>query len=132
MKTNGLRVNQLSVGAYDWYLSYLDALDAKDLALYGAFLADGCVLQMNNQPPVVGKATVLAALGHYWSTFGSLEHELLNIYGSDSAFMLEALNHYTRADGKPVTLRAVALTDRDAAGLVSSIRLYTDSQPLFA
>lgn len=131
MRTTNLRVNQLSQLGYEWYVSYLAALDAKDLERYGAFLADECVLQMNNHPPVAGKAAVLAALGQYWQTFGTLEHDLLNIYGADDRLMLEALNHYTRADGTPVTLRAVALTDRDASGLVTSVRLYTDTQPLF-
>ncbi len=44
--------------------------------------------------------------------------------------MLEALNHYTKSDGKPITLRAVAMTDRDANGLVTSFRIYTDAQKL--
>jgi hypothetical protein len=47
----------------------------------------------------------LEGLSWYWVTFGSLEHDLLNIYGTDSAFMLEALNHYTRLDGNRVTLQ---------------------------
>lgn len=131
MKTDNLRVNQLSPAAYDWYRAYLQALDAKSLERYGTFLADDCVMQMNNDAPVRGKGAVLAALGQYWGTFGSLEHDLLNIYGTDTRFMLEALNHYTRRDGKAVTLRAVALTDRDAAGLVFSFRLYTNTTPLF-
>jgi hypothetical protein len=42
MKTNQLRINQLSPEAYQWYLHYLDALDAKDVEGYTAFLAEGC------------------------------------------------------------------------------------------
>ena len=118
--------------AYDWYLDYLDALDAKDVDRYGGFLADTVVLQQNNQDPVSGKDTVLEGLAAYWQSFGALEHDLLNIYGSDDAFVLEALNHYTRADGAPVTLRAVAFTDRDDDGKVTSVRFYTDTGPLFA
>ncbi len=45
--------------------------------------------------------------------------------------MLEALNYYTRLDGEPVKLRTVALTDRNQAGQVASVRLYTDTAPLF-
>ena len=131
MKTENLRVNQLSPAAYDAYLRYLAALDAKDVDAYGAFLADECVLQINNGEPVVGKAAILPMLGQYWSSFGGLEHDLLNIYGTDASFAAEALNHYTRADGRSVTLRAVACTDRDAAGLVTSVRLYSDTTPLF-
>ena len=87
---------------------------------------------MNNAELVVGKEAILAGLSYYWRSFGNLEHELLNIYGTDRAFMLEALNHYQRLDGKAVTLRAVALTDRSESGKAISVRLYTDTGPLFA
>lgn len=132
MKTDRLRINQLSPAAYDWYRRYLAALDAKDIERYLAFLDDDCEMVMNNLDPVRGKAAIRDALSRYWAGFGNLEHDLANIYGTDSAFMLEALNHYTRPDGRAVTLRAVALTDRDAAGRVTSFRLYSDTGPLFA
>ena len=93
MKTDSLRVNALSSDAYQWYLEYLDALDNQDIDRYGEFLADSVVLQQNDDDPVSGKETVLAGLGAYWQSFGALEHDLLNIYGSDDAFVLEALNH---------------------------------------
>lgn len=128
MKTQNLRVNQLSPSAYAWYRDYLDA---KDVERYGAFLADDCTLVMNNAEPVHGKAAVLAGLAQYWGSFGGLEHDLLNIYGTDRAFMFEALNHYTRLDGQAVTVRAVALTDRDDSGKATSVRLYSDTAPLF-
>ena len=112
MKTENLRISQLSPAAYDWYLSYLKVLD--------------------NNPPAQGRATMLNYLSQCWSTFGSLKHELLNTYGTDSNFVLEALNHYTRLDGKPVTVTAVAFTDRNPAGLVTSVRFYTDTTPVFA
>ena len=132
MKTENLRINQLSPGAYEWYLSYLNVLDAKDVERYGAFLSDNCVMQSNNNPPAQGKTTILNYLSQYWGTFGSLEHELLNLYGSDSNFVLEALNHYTRLDGKPITVTAVAFTDRNPEGLVTAVRFYTDTMPVFA
>jgi hypothetical protein len=102
---------------------------SRDVERYGCYLADQCVLVMNNAEPVVGKEAVLAGLSHYWRSFGELEHELLNIYGTDRAFMLEALNHYRRLDGRRITLRAVALTDRDEVGKATSVKLYTDTGP---
>ena len=132
MKTDNLRINQLSPEAYQWYLSYLKVLDGKDIEGYGAFLSDDCMMQFNNNPPAQGKVAILKYLSQYWSTFGSLMHDLLNIYGSDSAFVLESLNHYQRQDGKAVTLRAVAFTDRNEAGLITSFRFYTDTTELFA
>ena len=132
MKTNQLRINQLSPEGYKWYLAYLEAVDNQNVEAYSSFLAEDCVMQSNNNPPVQGKAAIIQFLTDYWTTFASLEHDLLNIYGSDSCFVLEALNHYQRNDGKAVTLRAVACTDRNQTGLVTSVRFYTDIRELFS
>lgn len=132
MRTEQLRINQLSPEATDWYLAYLGAMDALDLEAYAANLADDCVMVMNNGPATEGKAAIVAGLSGYWQSFRSIEHNLLNIYGTDRSFCLEALNHYVRHDGREVTLRAVAFTDRDSHGLVTSVRLFTDTGPLFA
>ena len=132
MKTENLRINQLSPETYEWYLKYLETLDTLDIEAYGKFLAQDCSVQANNAPPMEGKEVVMQGLADYWITSVTLEHDLLNIYGSDSSFVLEALNHYKRNDGQAVTIRAVAFTDRNAAGLVASVRFYTDTTPLFA
>lgn len=132
MKTENLRINQLSPETYQWYLKYLEALDTLDIEAYSKFLALDCAVQSNNSPLIKGKEVVMHSLAAYWKTFASLEHELLNIYGSNSSFVLEALNHYKRNDGKAVTIRAVAFTDRNQEGLVTSVRFYTDTTPLFA
>lgn len=131
MKTENLRLNQLSDKGFDWYLKYLTALDAKDIEAYASFLSDDVELVMNNSDPVVGRDAVTAGLAGYWQSFGTIEHDLTNIYGSDDHFVLEALNHYVAADGRRVTLRAVAFTDRDDRGLARSVRLYTDTSALF-
>lgn len=132
MITTSLRINQLGPAASDWYIGqYLDAMDRLDIDGYGRFLADDVRMQFNNEPAVEGKAAVLGMLAGYWKGFATVEHEPLNIYGSDDTFMLEALNHYVRLDSKTVTTRAVALTDRDADGRVTSVRLYADTTPVF-
>lgn len=105
-------------------------MDNKNVELYGTFLADDCVMQFNNNPSIEGKANILQNLSNYWTTNDRLTHDLLNIYGTDSSFVLEALNHYKRNDGS-VTVPAVAISDRNEAGLVTSIR-YTDTTRLFA
>ncbi|MGL5833321.1 MAG: nuclear transport factor 2 family protein [Waterburya sp.] len=131
MKTEGLRINQLSQETYKWYLTYLEAIDTGNVEAYSRFLAEDCVMQSNNNPPVRGKAEIAKFLTEYWQTFASLEHDLLNIYGSELNFVLEALNHYKRHDEKAVTTRAVAFTDRNESGLVISVRFYTDTTELF-
>jgi hypothetical protein len=89
-------------------------------------------MHFNNVEMAPDKEAMVTALGEYWKSYAGLQHELLNIYGTGSAFMLEALNHYTRHDGKAVNLRAVALTDRNSDGLVTSVRVYSDTAPLFS
>lgn len=131
MKTDTLRINQLSPIAYQQYLRYLESMDNKNIEAYSEFLAADCVLQMNNDKPIEGKTAIAEKLAPYWNTFQSIEHELLNIYGTDSAYVLEALNHYVRLDGRPVTVRAVAFTDRDQNEQVNSVRLYTDVSAVF-
>lgn len=129
MKTDRLRINQLSAPVFDWYVSYLRALDARDISTFGAFLAATCEMQTNNDATLVGKSMILDRIEQHWESIDALEHDLLNIYGTDECFMLEAWNHYVYRDGRTVSARAVALTDRDDAGLVKSIRLYTATTP---
>lgn len=132
MITTSLRVNQLTSSATDWYLrQYLQAMDALDIEQYAAFLADDVSLMFNNGDAIEGKEAVVGMLSSYWKSFAAIEHEPLNIYGTDSQFMLEALNHYTRHDGKKVTTHAVALTDRNTEGLVTSVRVFADASPVF-
>lgn len=132
MITKNLRVNQLTANAYENYLAYLTAIDNKDIDAYGKFLADNITVQFNNDAPMQGKQTVLQGLGYYWQSFGTIEHDLTNIYGTDKTYVMEALNHYVRKDGNKVTIKAVAFTDKNEEGMVTSVRIYQDVSPVFA
>ena len=46
--------------------------------------------------------------------------------------MHEAFNHNVTLDGHKVTLRAVALIDRDRQGRVERLRIYSDQTPLWS
>lgn len=131
MITKNLRVNQLTAKAYERYLAYLNAIDEKNLEAYGKFLDDDITVQFNNDEPMVGKEKVLQGLGYYWPSFGTIEHDLTNIYGTDKTYVMEALNHYVRLDGKAATVKAVAFTDINEKGLVNSVRIYQDVSPVF-
>ncbi|BFP43510.1 nuclear transport factor 2 family protein [Flavobacteriaceae bacterium GF1] len=131
MKTQNLKVNQLSEEVYRNYLLYLEAMDNKDLETYGKFLADDVEMWFNNEQFGSGKKTILKGLGAYWQSFASIEHDLTNIYGTDRNYVLEALNHYKRHDGKDATVKAVAFTDLNDHGKVKSVRLYMVMDPVF-
>ena len=136
MDLTELRINQLSTEGWAFYQRYLDVLDRYDIDAFGEFLADDVSVQFNNADPMVGKQTAVAGLGGFWTSIAdmgfSLVHEPHNIYGSDDHYVLEALNHYDNDSGRRVTIHAVAFTDRDADGQVTSIRVYQDLAPLYA
>jgi ketosteroid isomerase-like protein len=131
-----LRTNQLSPAGWESYRRYLAVLDEYDVDGFAAFLADDVSVQFNNDEPLVGKEAAVSGLGGSWASIRgtgfSLLHEPLNIHGTDDRYVLEALNHYDHRDGRRVTVRAVAFTDRNAAGEVTSIRVYQDLSPLHA
>ena len=132
MKTDELKVNQLSPKAYEWYLDYLSAMDKLDIDAYARYLAEDCELQFGNNSIVKGKDNVVEALRAFWATIDGDEHNLQNIFGNDNNFVLEAFNTFKLKDGKTVTVPAVAITEKDSEGLVISVRLFMDVAPLFA
>jgi SnoaL-like domain len=131
-----LRINQLTPEGWTWYREYLTVLDAYDLDGYVDLLAPDVSVQFNNAEPMVGHGLVKAGLGQFWGSVTgmgyTLVHEPLNIYGNDQHLVLEALNHYDSEDGRRVTVRATAWTDRDDDGKVTSVRLYQDVSSLYA
>ncbi|MGY1670866.1 nuclear transport factor 2 family protein [Geodermatophilus sp. SYSU D00710] len=135
MELGRLRVNQLSAAGWEWYQQYLAALDAYDLERYSSFLSPDVSIQFNNDEPMVGREVAAKGLDQFWGSVTAmgytLVHEPLNVYGDDHRFVLEALNHYDGADGRRVTVRATAWTDRGDDGAVTSVRLYQDLSPLY-
>jgi ketosteroid isomerase-like protein len=136
MNLDKLRINQLSDSGWSWYQDYLKALDAYDIDRYADFLAEKVSIQFNNDPPMVGRDVARNGLAQFWGAISDmgfrLLHEPLNIYGDDTAFVLEALNHYDRAGQARITVRAAAFTDRGEDGKVRSVRLYQDVSTLFS
>jgi ketosteroid isomerase-like protein len=132
MTTSTLQTNQLSAEAFEWYAAYLHAQDRLDVPAYGAFLADDCVLQFANNPVLTGKEAILATLAPFWGSLERNEHTLLNLFGTDRKFALEALNSFTRKDGRVVTVPAMAVTERNENGLVCAVRVFMDMAPVFA
>ncbi|KAF7510339.1 hypothetical protein GJ744_006835 [Endocarpon pusillum] len=129
---SNVRINMLSASTTAWLTSVLTALDAKDLSAYTSFMAPQVSLQFNNSPAIVGIDAARSFLSQYWTTFGSLRHEELNVYGTETNLVHEALNHYTGLDGRKVTVRAVAWIDRDEEGRIEGLRVYADLSKLWS
>jgi len=131
MILTSLRACSLSSAGLDWYQRITRTAEVGDYEAFAAMLHEDCVYQVNTYLPFYGRNTVVMALQRYRETFEQVEHELLNIHGTDNHFAVEALNHYVRKDGAPVTIPAVVFFDRDeASGGLLSGRLYLDLAPL--
>lgn len=131
MRLDRLAENRLSREAFGWVLGFLTTVDSRDQYALARFLAERCTLQVNNDPLLEGRRTAVRRLVYLAPSFRTLEHELLNAYGTERAIALEGLSHCTRADATPVTLRVAMFIDRDERGLVTSVRLYTDTTDLY-
>lgn len=129
---NELKINEISEEAFDWYQKYLETVDNRDIEAFGKFLADDSEFQFGNQPIVKGKKAIVEGLKKFWEIYEGEEHILHNILGSDNCFALEADNVFHRKDGKTVSIPAVAITERNKAGLVTSFRVFIDIAPLTA
>lgn len=130
---DNVRINQLSDDGTAWLEQVLRTLDAKDVDAYVGYLAEDVEVLFNNGDMAMrGREEVREGLRRFWQSFGTLEHEELNIYGTDRNLVHEALNHYRTLDGRAVTVRAVAWLDRDEDGRITSMRIYNDQSPVFA
>ena len=130
---DNVRINRLSPEATAWLTAVLRSLDDKDVDAYTAFMAEDVEVSFNNGDlSMRGRDAVREGLAGFWQSFGTLEHDELNIYGSDHNLVHEALNHFTTLEGRSVTIRAVAWIDRNEGGEITSVRVYNDQSPLFA
>ncbi len=87
-------------------------------------------------PNFSGIDSVKTALAGFWKSFKSIRHEEIAVFessfvGGGGMVVHEALNHYETLDGRKVSLRAVAVMERNDEGLIEALRVYSDQSPLF-
>lgn len=132
MTTHLLQTQALSPEAFTWLQNKYLAVDSMNLAGYGTFLADECVLQFGNNPTAHGKGDLLQGIDAFWKSIGGLNHNFINVLGTDKQFAMEAIIDYTRRDGAVVQTPCVTIIERNEQGLATSIRIFVDTTPVFA
>jgi hypothetical protein len=131
MILSSLRASQLSPVGLDWYTRFLGEVDGRDADQVLAGFHDACVIQVNDRLPAYSKAAIASGLSLYYQMFEKVEHEVLGIYGSDQTFVAELLCHYTPVNNGSVTMPAAVVYERDADGLIVSMRLYVSAGSMF-
>jgi len=125
------RVCQLSHAGLVWLVGYLRCFEADDADAWRATLHADCTLQINNNVPVYGIEALVPVVDRLRARYRALTREVLNAYGDDRRMGLEMLWHFTRLDGTSVSIPAASFVDRDEDGLVTAIRTFADTSPVF-
>jgi len=81
-----------------------DAIDARDIASFGRFLAPDCVFRFGNQPPVAGFDRVLAHVAGFFDSVRALGHELSTVWETADALICHGMVTYTRHDGSELSV----------------------------
>ena len=114
---------------------YADAVDQKDAAGFAAVFTDDAWLRFGNGEPIVGRATIEAAIAQFFTAMVDLRHEFTAISHQGDTIFLEAVVTYTRHDGGVVSVPAMTvfhMQDADGRRLAHRCQIYVDLAPLFA
>lgn len=132
MTTHLLRTQSLSSEAFQWLQNKYVAVDSRNHNEYAKYLADDCVLQFGNNPLAMGEDALLQGIDNFWASIHGLNHNFINVLGTNNQLVLEAMIDYTRADDKVVQTPCVTIIERNENGLATSIRIFIDFSPVYA
>jgi ketosteroid isomerase-like protein len=105
--------------------------DAKDVPALAAFMTDDVRLRLGNAEVVEGRSAFVAAVDAFLASVAGFRHEVLNVWSDGDALIAEFDVHYTRLDGREVTVPCCNVF-RLRDGLVAEYRSYIDATPVYA
>ena len=120
-----------SLDLADWHARFIQALTARDVAAYAAFLAPDCVVQINNSMPVYSRTAMERAYGAYLALFRTLNIEVLALHGSGNELSAEVILHYILADDSAEVVQCAYFIARQPDGLIASVRVYGNASRVF-
>ncbi|MEU1404985.1 nuclear transport factor 2 family protein [Streptomyces sp. NPDC005728] len=116
----------------DWIDSFYADVDAQlTERVLDRFTPDG-ELVFGSNPPAIGHPAMREVLENLRAALSGMRHEWCNRWTVDEkTLVLETRVHYTTRGGTEVILPSVSVIDRDASGLITSLRIHIDAAPLF-
>jgi len=110
---------------------FFAAFDAHDVKALEGFITDDIQLQLGNTDTLHGAAAFVGAVNAFHASVAGVRHEILHLYRDDDIAAIEFAVHYTRLDGKLVTLPCCNIF-RLRDGLIAEYRSYLDATPVYA
>ncbi len=105
--------------------------DAQDVSTLAGFMTDDVALRLGNAETIRGKAAFVDAVNAFLSSIAGVRHEILTVYSDRDAAIVEFDVHYTRHDGRVVTVPCCNVF-RLQDGLIAEYRSYIDATPVYA
>jgi ketosteroid isomerase-like protein len=115
----------------DQLASVFAAFDAQDVSTLAAFVTEDVQLRLGNAPMTRGRSAFVGAVNEFHRSVAGIHHEILNVYSDGDVAVVEFDVHYTRLDGRSVTLPCCNVF-RIRDGLISEYRSYVDASPVYA
>lgn len=131
MTTHRIKKNTLSSGAFRWVQDFYKAADGMNPNTFYSFLADNAYMQFGNAS-ANNMADVKAYVGNFWKEIKGVNHNFINLLGTDDEMVLEAQIDYTRSDDKQVTVPCVTIIERTGEEKVQSMRIFIDLAPVLS
>jgi ketosteroid isomerase-like protein len=107
------------------------AFDAREVSTLAAFVTDDIRLRLGNAPMTQGRSAFVEAVDEFHRSVAGVHHEILHVYRDGDVAVVEFDVHYTRLDGRTVTLPCCNVF-RIRDGLISEYRSYVDASPVYA
>jgi ketosteroid isomerase-like protein len=107
------------------------SFDAGDVSTLAGFMTDDVALRLGNADAVHGKAAFVDAVNGFLASIAGVRHEILNVFTDGDAATVEFDVHYTRHDGRTVTVPCCNVF-RLRDGLIAEYRSYIDATPVYS
>jgi ketosteroid isomerase-like protein len=114
-----------------WMTEYFAMVDRRDPDELVTWYTDDASFRFANQPPVVGKAAITAALREFYGRITSMRHEKTGAWADATSGAFEAIAHFATPDGRTFALPAVS-TMRLRDGRIHEFRFAMDASPILS
>ena len=110
-------------------------VDRKDAAGFAAAFTEAGWLRFGNNEPIVGRATIEAAIAGFFGAMQTLTHRSERTTVAGNLLFLEATVTYLRHDGNEVSVPAMTvfeMAEMHGTPRARRCNIYVDLAPLFA
>jgi hypothetical protein len=114
---------------------YDNGVDQRDAARFAAAFTDDGWLRFGNNEPLIGRASIEAAIAGFFTAMQSLRHTPERTTVAGNLLFLEATVTYLRHDGKEVSVFAMTvfeMAETQGTPRAQRCNIYVDLAPLFA